>query len=452
MNVLAALRSATEKLFNLKELRSNIRTEVLAGVTTFMAMAYIIFVNPTMISQTGIDIGSAMMATCIAAGVATIIMGLYANYPIALAPGMGENAFFTYTVCITMGVPWQTALGCVFISGALFVALSLTRMRQAILEAIPGSLRHGIAAGIGLLVALVGFIDSGLVVASPATLVTLGNVTSPPVMLALFGLAVTGALLARNVKGALLWGMLVTAAAGVVLDLINFRGIVSMPPSMAPTFLKMDVAGAWKMGLATVIFIFFFMDVFDTVGTLAGVGEAGGFMKGGKLPRSGRALFSDAVGTCVGAACGTPTVTSYIESAAGISAGGRSGLANIVTGALFLAAVFFAPLVEMIGGGVKATGGRTLYPVTSPALILVGCMMLRSMAHIEWKDYSETVPAFLTVVMMPLSFSIATGVAFGFIAYAAIKLLSGRGREASWLVYLLSALFILRFLYLQALR
>jgi AGZA family xanthine/uracil permease-like MFS transporter len=452
MNVLAALRSATEKLFNLKELRSNIRTEVLAGVTTFMAMAYIIFVNPTMISQTGIDIGSAMMATCIAAGVATIVMGLYANYPIALAPGMGENAFFTYTVCITMGVPWQTALGCVFISGALFVALSLTRMRQAILEAIPGSLRHGIAAGIGLLVALVGFIDSGLVVASPATLVTLGNVTSPPVMLALFGLAVTGALLARNVKGALLWGMLVTAAAGVVLDLINFRGIVSMPPSMAPTFLKMDVAGAWKMGLATVIFIFFFMDVFDTVGTLAGVGEAGGFMKGGKLPRSGRALFSDAVGTCVGAACGTPTVTSYIESAAGISAGGRSGLANIVTGALFLAAVFFAPLVEMIGGGVKATGGRTLYPVTSPALILVGCMMLRSMAHIEWKDYSETVPAFLTVVMMPLSFSIATGVAFGFIAYAAIKLLSGRGREASWLVYLLSALFILRFLYLQALR
>ena len=439
-----------EQFFNLRTLNTNIRTEILAGVTTFMTMAYIIFVNPAMISQTGMDFGSAMMATCIAAAISTIMMGLYANYPIALAPGMGENAFFTYTVCITMGISWQVALGCVFIEGIIFVILTLTKMRQALIDAIPASLRYGIASGIGLLITLVGLIDAGLIVSHPATLVTLGDVINPPALLAIFGLVVTSVLLVKNIKGSVLWGILITAAIGMIFGIVKYQGLMSMPPSMSPTFLKMDVMGALNLGLLTVIFVFLFMDIFDTVGTLAGVGELGGFMKAGKLPRAGKAMMSDAVGTCVGAICGTPTVTSYIESASGISAGGRSGLTAVVTGLLFLAALFFSPLIKMIGGGYKTAGGAILHPVTAPALIIVGSMMLHSVTKIDWNDYSESIPAFLVIVMMPLSFSIATGVAFGFIAYAAIKLFTGRGREVSWLVYLLAALFMLRFLYLKS--
>ncbi len=444
------MRKVIENFFKLKDLNTTIRTEVIAGLTTFMAMAYIIFVNPAMISQTGMDFGAAMMATCIAAAVATIMMGLYANYPIALAPGMGENAFFTYTVCITMGISWQVALGCVFIEGILFILLTLTKMRQAIMDAIPASIRYGTACGIGLLIAFVGLIDAGLVVKHPATLVTLGDVLSPATILAIFGLIVTSVLLIKNVRGTLLWGILITAAVGIPLGIVKYQGFVSMPPSMAPTFMKMDILGALKLGLLSVIFIFLFMDVFDTVGTLAGVGELGGFMKQGKLPRAGKAMLTDAVGTCVGAACGTPTVTSYIESSAGIASGGRSGLTNIITGLLFLAALFFLPLIKMIGGGYRVTDSVILHPVTAPALIIVGSMMLHSITKINWRDYSESIPAFLVIIMMPLTFSIATGIAMGFISYAALKLFSGRGKEVSWLVYLLATLFILRFVYLKA--
>lgn len=439
-----------QRFFRLREANTDIRTEVIAGLATFMAMAYIIFVNPAMISQTGIDFGSAMMATCISAAAATILMGLYANYPIALAPGMGENAFFTYTVCLTMGIPWQVALGCVFIEGLVFIVLTLTKMRQALIDAIPSGLRYGTACGIGILIAFIGFRDAGLLVANPGTLVGLGDVLSPAAVLSVFGLIVTSVMLVKNIRGAILWGILVTAAMGVPFGIVKFQGLVAPPPSMAPTFLKMDIVGALNLGLASIIFIFLFMDIFDTVGTLAGVAELGGFLKGGKLPRAGRAMMSDAVGTCVGAACGTPTVTSYIESAAGIASGGRSGLANVVTGALFLAAIFFFPLVKMIGGGCRAPGGALLHPVTAPALIIVGSMMLQAVTRINWKDYSESIPAFLVVVMMPLTFSIATGIAFGFIAYACLKLFTGRGREVSWLVYLLAALFVLRFLYLKS--
>lgn len=439
-----------EDFFKLKELGTNIRTEVVAGLTTFMTMAYIIFVNPAMISKTGMDFGSAMMATCISAAVATIMMGLYAKYPIALAPGMGENAFFTYTVCLTMGISWQVALGCIFIEGIIFVLLTLFRIRQMLIDAIPASLRHGIACGIGLLIAFVGLIEGGLVVGHPATLVTLGDVINPPAMLAVFGLILTSVLMAKNIKGAMLWGILITAMVGMPLGIVKYEGIVSMPPTMAPTFLKMDIFGALKLGFLTVIFIFLFMDIFDTVGTLAGVGELGGFMKGGKLPRAGKAMLADAVGTCVGAACGTPTVTSYIESAAGVAAGGRSGLTSVVTGLLFLLALFFSPLVKMIGGGYQA-GGVFLHPVTAPALIIVGSMMLHSISKIDWKDYVESIPAFLVIITMPLTFSIATGIAIGFISHASLKLFTGRGREVSWLVYLLAGLFILRFVYLKAL-
>jgi len=439
-----------EDFFKLKELNTNIRTEITAGLTTFMTMAYIIFVNPAMISQTGMDFGAAMMATCISAAVATIMMGLYVNYPIALAPGMGENAFFTYTVCLTMGISWQVALGCVFVEGIIFILLTLTKMRQAIIDAIPGSIRYGIACGIGMLIAFVGLIDAGIVVKHPATLVTLGDVISLPTILAVFGLIITSVLLVKGVRGAMLWGILVTAGVGILLGIAKYQGLVSMPLSMAPTFLKMDIEGAMKLGLVSIIFIFLFMDIFDTVGTLAGVGELGGFMRAGKLPRAGKAMFTDAVGTCVGAACGTPTVTSYIESAAGIASGGRSGLTSVITGLAFLLALFFSPLVKMISGGYPSAGGTLLHPVTAPALIIVGSMMLHSVTKIDWKDYSESIPAFLVIITMPLTFSIATGVAIGFISYAALKLFTGRGKEVSWLVYLLAALFILRFVYLKA--
>ena len=443
------MRRIIEKLFDLKNLNTNVRTEVLAGLTTFMAMAYIIFVNPAMISQTGIDFGSAMMATCVSAAIATIMMGLYANYPIALATGMGENAFFTYTVCLTMGISWQVALGCVFIEGIIFIILTLTKLRQALIDAIPASLRYGIACGIGLLIALVGLIDAGIVVGHPSTLVTLGDLISPATMLAIFGLLVTGVFLVKNIRGAILWGILVTASVGMLLGVVKYQGLISMPPSMTPTFFKMDIMGAMNLGLLTVIFVFLFMDIFDTVWTLAGVGELGGFIRAGKFPRVGKAMLTDAVGTCVGAACGTPTVTSYIESAAGIASGGRSGLASVVTGLLFLAALFFSPLIKMIGGGCPAAKGL-LHPVTAPALIIVGSMMLHSITKINWKDYSESIPAFLVIIIMPLTFSIATGIAFGFISYSALKLFTGRGREVSWLVYLLAALFVLRFVYLKA--
>lgn len=440
-----------ERFFKLKELNTNIRTEIIAGLTTFMAMAYIIFVNPAMISQTGMDFGSAMMATCISAAIATIMMGLYVNYPIALAAGMGENAFFTYTVCLTMGISWQVALGCVFIEGLIFLLLTLLKARQAILDAIPQSLRYGIACGIGLLITFVGLKDAGIVISHPATLVALGDVLSPSVIVALFGLIITSVFLIKNIRGAMLWGILSASILGIILGVVKFQGVISMPPSMSPTFMQMDIMGAIKLGLLSIIFIFLFMDIFDTVGTLAGVGELGGFMKQGKLPRAGKAMLTDAVGTCVGAACGTPTVTSYIESAAGIASGGRSGLTAVVTGAAFLLALFFFPLIKMIGGGYQAAPGVILHPVTAPALIIVGSMMLHSVTKIDWRDYSESIPAFLVIILMPLTFSIATGVAIGFISYAAIKFFSGKGRQVSWLVYILAILFILRFVYLKSL-
>jgi AGZA family xanthine/uracil permease-like MFS transporter len=392
-----------------------------------------------------------MMATCLSAAIATIFMGIYVNYPIALASGMGENAFFTYTVCLTMGIPWQVALGCVFIEGIIFIILTLFKIRQALIDAIPACLKYGIACGIGVLIAFVGLKDAGLIVASPATLVSLGDMLKPATMLAIFGLIITSIMLVKQVKGAILWGILITAAVGVPFNITRYQGLFSLPPTMAPTFLKMDIIGALDLGLLSIIFVFLFMDIFDTVGTLAGVGELGGFMRQGKLPRAGKAMFVDAVGTCVGASLGTPVVTSYIESAAGITSGGRSGFASIVTGILFLLAILFFPLIKMIGGGYEIAKGIVLYPATAPALILVGSMMLHSITKIDWKDYSESIPAFLVILLIPLTFSIATGIAMGFISYAAIKLFTGRRKEVSWLIYILALLFILRFIYLKAL-
>jgi AGZA family xanthine/uracil permease-like MFS transporter len=319
-----------------------------------------------------------------------------------------------------------------------------------LIDAIPESLRYGTACGIGLLIAFVGLVDAGLIVGHPATFVTLGDVTSKPTLLAIFGLLITAALLVKNVRGAILWGIFITSIMGIFLDVVKFRGITSMPPSISPTLFKMDLIGAMDIGLISIIFIFLFMDIFDTVGTLAGVGEIGGFIKNKKFPRVGKAMLSDAIGTCIGAACGTPTVTSYIESASGITSGGRTGFANIITGLLFFAAMFCYPLIEMIGGGYKTASGTILQPVTAPALIIVGSLMLQSISKINWRDHSESIPAFLVIILMPLTFSIATGIAIGFVCYAAVKLFSGKGKEVSWLVYLLSVLFIIRFIYLKA--
>ena len=437
-----------ERLFKLKSLGTNVRIETLAGITTFMTMAYIIFVNPAILSTTGMDFGAVMVATCISSSIATLIMGIYANYPIALAPGMGINAYFAYTVCGIMHIPWQTALGAVFISGVLFILLTVSRIREWIVNAVPDVLKDGTACGIGLLIAFIGLKESGIVTSHPATFVTLGNLISGPTIIAIIGILITAALLARSVRGAILLGMVITAVLGIPLGVVKYHGIISMPPSIEPTFFKLDIPGALSLGLLSVIFVFFFVDLFDSVGTFVGVGKLGGFIKDGKMPRANKVLMSDAVGCTIGSICGTSTVTSYIESAAGISQGGKSGLASVITALLFLLALFFSPIANMIGGGYEITKGVFIHPVTAPALIIVGSMMTTIITHIDWKDYSNAIPAFLTIMLMPLSFSIANGLAIGFISFAAIKLLSGKGKEVNWFVYTLAVLFIFRFIFL----
>jgi AGZA family xanthine/uracil permease-like MFS transporter len=438
------------EFFKLQELNTDVCTEVKAGATTFMTMAYIIFVQPAVLSSTGMDFNSVFMAVCISSAGATILMGLLANYPIALAPAMGHNFFFAYTVVLVMGVPWQTVLGAVFISGVIFIILSFFGVRERVIDAIPDCLKNGIAVGIGLLIALVGFEWAGLVVDHPATLVKLGNLKSPPVLLSIFGILLIATLLSRRVKGAILWGIIVTAAVGAIFGLIKFQGVISPPPSIVPTFLKLDIAGAFRLGLLEVIFVFFFLDLFDTVGTLIGVSQEAGFMVNGKLPRANRALLADAVGTVGGSMLGTSTITSYIESAAGVAEGGRSGLANMTTALLFIAAIFFSPLISMVGGGIKMGENAYLYPVTAPALIIVGSIMLKNVVHINWKDYTESIPAFLTMIIMPLTFSITEGIAFGFISYSVLKLLSGRSGDVHWMIYLFGSLFVLRYVFLTA--
>ncbi len=435
-------------MFELRSRGTNVRTEVVAGLSTFMTMSYIIFVQPAVLSICGMDHGAVLVATCVASALATFLMGVLANYPIALAPAMGHNFFFVFTICELMGYSWQVALGANFISGALFIFLSLFSFRARLVDAIPQSLKSSIAVGIGLLIALVGMEWGGLVVGHPSTLVRLGDLHSAPVLLSLFGVLLISLLFALRIRGAILIGILATALAGWMLNMVKFEGVVGAPPSIAPTLFKLDIFGAFRTGriadVLAVIFVFFFLDLFDTVGTLVGISERAGFMVNGKLPRAERALLSDAIGTVVGTTLGTSTVTSYIESAAGVSEGGRTGLANMVTASLFILALFFYPLAKMVGGAVTY-GGLQLYPVIAPPLIIVGSMMMTSVKSIKWEDYTESVPAFLTMIMMPLTFSITDGIAFGFISFALIKLLSGRGKEVNAFVYIFAALFVVRY-------
>jgi AGZA family xanthine/uracil permease-like MFS transporter len=435
------------RYFKFQELGTNMRTEAIAGVTTFMAMAYIMFVQPAVLSAAGMDFDSVFVATCLSACIATLIMGIYANYPIALAPGMGENFFFVSAV-LTLGLTWQAALGAVFVSGVVFVILTFLRVREMIINAIPDCLKHGIAGGIGLFIAFIGFIQAGIIVKSPLGILSLGNIHSSPVLLAIIGIFIISILLSLRVKGAILIGMIATAIIGIPMGIVKFQGFASLPPSIEPTFFQLDLIGAFKLGGITVILVFLFMDMLDTIGTLVGVGTATGFMKDGKLPRANRALLADATGTIFGSVLGTSTVTSYIESTAGVSSGGRTGFSSVVTGCLFLVSLFFAPLIRMIGGGYEIAEHVFLYPITAPALIIVGSMMMKTVVKINWREPSDYIPAFLTLIGMPLTYSIPEGIAFGFISYPLVKLLSGKWRDVSWLVYVLAGLFILRYIFL----
>jgi adenine/guanine/hypoxanthine permease len=424
-----------ERYFELERNRTTVRTEIVAGLTTFLTMAYIIFVNPTILADAGMDKGAVFVATCLAAAFGSAFMGLYANYPIALAPGMGLNAYFTYGVVKGMGHAWETALGAVFLSGILFLIVSLTRVREWIIDSIPLSLKMAIAAGIGLFLAIIALKNAGLIEAHPATLVTLGNLRSPAVVLAALGFLVMVALDVRKVPGAIIIGILATALAGIALGINAFAGVVSLPPSIAPVLLEMDIAKALEIGLVAIVFTFFFVDVFDNTGTLVAVAHKAGLIgRDGKLPRINRALTVDSTAAMAGAALGTSTTTSYIESAAGVNAGGRTGLVAVTVAVLFLLALFFAPLA----GSIPAFA-------TAPALFYVACLMMSAVREIDFSDATEYVPAVVTIATMPLTFSIAHGLAFGFIAYAGIKLLAGRATELNAALIMLAALFVLKF-------
>jgi adenine/guanine/hypoxanthine permease len=435
-------------LFRLRENHTDVKTEVIAGITTFFTLSYILFVQPTVLSACGMDFGAVLTATCISSALATFVMGLYANYPVALAPGMGQNFFFTFTVVLKMGIPWQTALGCVFLSGMLFLLLSFFGFREKLIDSIPDSLKEAIAVGIGLFIALVGFQWAGIVVGNPGTLITLGAIKSRPVLLSAGGLLLTWILVIRRVRGAILIGLLATAAAGIPLGLVKFHGIAAPPPSIAPTLMKLDIAGAIDLGLVSVVFVFFFLALFDSVGTLIGVSSQGGLLVNGKLPRARQALASDALGSVAGAVAGTSTITAYVESVAGVAEGGRTGLANIVTGLLMLLGIFFYPLTRMVGEGTVLENGARIYPVVAPALIVVGSFMLRNVKRITWDDPTEAIPAFLCIAVMPFAYSITEGIAFGFISWSLLKLVAGKGKDVPWMVHLFAALFVLRYILL----
>ena len=438
------IREFLEHRFLLKEHGSSVHTEVLAGLTTFLTLAYILFVQPALMSSIGLDFGAVFVATCLASAFATFLMAVLANYPIAVAPAMGHNFYFTFTVVLAMEVPWEVALGGVALAGLLFIATAGVGLREKLITAIPDSLRWGI----GLLIATIGLQWAGIIVASPDTLVTLGDLRTPPVLVALVGLVVTAVLWVRGFRIAILAGILSSTIVAWLSGLVQFQGVAGLPPSLWPTFGRLDIGGALRPEMVPVVFVFFFLALFDSIGTLVGVGEQAGLMRDGTLPRARGALLADAIGTVVGAGLGTSTVTAYVESATGVAVGGRTGLTAVVVAGLFLLSLFFSPLVSMVGGGVETPGGIMLYPVVAPALVLVGVMMVRGVRRIDWDDPTEALPAFLTFVVMPLALSITDGIAFGFIAYALLKAVTGRAREAHWVVYLFAGLFLVRYAFL----
>lgn len=443
-----------KKYFRFEELGTNYRTEFIAGLTTFLAMAYILFVNPSILSLAGIeqlpegvtrmDEGAVFTATAIAAAVGSLIMGLVARYPIALAPGMGLNAFFAYTVVLGYGIPWETALAGVLASGIIFIFLTISGIREKIINVIPANLKMAVGAGIGFFIAFIGFQNSGIIVANDATLVGLGDLTEPTVLLAVFGVFVSVILLALGIRGGIFYGMIITSIVGMIFGLIpritGISDIVSPVPSLAPTFGQAIIhfGEIFTLEMLVVILTFLFVDFFDTAGTLVAVANQAGLMKDNKLPRAGKALFSDASATVVGAVVGTSTTTAYVESSSGVAVGGRSGFTAVVTAGFFLLALFFSPLLAVITP-----------QVTAPALIIVGVLMAKSLKDIEWDKFEIAVPAFLTVAAMPLTYSIATGIAIGFIFYPITLIMQGRAKEVHPIIYGLSIIFVLYFIFLK---
>lgn len=452
-----------EKLFSLSARKTDVNTEIMAGITTFMTMAYILFVNPSILGAAGMDKNAVLLATAIGAGLVTIMMGLFVNYPIALAPGMGLNAFYAFTVVIGMGVTWQVALGAVFISGLIFILLTVTSVRQLLVEAMPVSLKYAITVGIGLFITIIGLKISGLMsirlslipptleklVAAKGngtplyfeTIIEMGKVIDKEILLSVFGLLFIGILMARNVKGSMLIGILTTTIVGIIIGVVKVPAgfsPIAMPDFSNNAFFALDIMGALNMGLLTIIFTFTFVELFDTMGTLVGTATRAGLMdKKGTFPGIGKAMLVDATGVSLGSLLGTSTITAYIESAAGIGAGGRTGLTAVVCGSLFLLALFFTPVVGLIPDAA-----------TAPALIIVGALMMEGVRQIDFTDFTEALPAFLTIAMMPFTYSIANGISAGLVVYPLLKLATGRGREVHWIIYVLAILVIVRFVFL----
>jgi AGZA family xanthine/uracil permease-like MFS transporter len=436
-----------ERLFRIREAGSTPGREVLGGLTTFLTMAYIVFVNPVFLVEAGIPREGAILATCLGAAFATLLMAFLANYPIALAPGMGLNAFFTYGICLGAGVKWPTALGLVFWTGVLFLLITVTGARKAIVNGVPPVLKLAAAVGIGLFIAFIGLHQGGIVVGHPATLVTMGDLASLPALLTIVGLAATLLLTAAGVRTAIFWGVVVTAGLGLGVGVLQLPGTpVALPPLDLPG-ARIDLLGALQLKYVPLVLVLLFFNLFDNLGTLMGIAHQGGFLRDGELPRLGRALTVDAAGSLVGALFGTSTVTSYIESGTGVGVGARTGLANVVTGLLFVAALFLVPLASVIGGGIRV-GGASFNPVTAPALIMVGTLMVRAVKEIAWDDATEAIPAFFTILLMPVTFNISHGLAVGVVVYVLVKAGARRWREVPWLMVGLAAAFVLRYAFL----
>lgn len=439
---MSKLLTGLARYFDFDGHHTNLRTEILAGVTTFFTMAYILLVAPSILSQTGMDLGAVFVATALSACIGTLLMGIVANYPLALAPGIGLISYFAFAVVLGLKVPWTEALGAVFISGTVFFVLTVTKIREMIINSIPTGLKYAVSSGIGLFIAFIGLKNARVILPSEATYVMINpNLTKDPdILLTLFGLVITTVLMVRGVKGAFFVGMLITTVVGMLTGQVAVpTDFFAMPPSLAPTFLKLDVMGALELGFVTIVFAFLFVDLFDNAGTLVGVANQAGLIKDNKLPRAGRALLTDSIATMLGALLGTSTVTSYIESSAGVASGGRTGMTAVTTSLCFAAALFFFPIVQTLA---------SVSAITSPALIIVGVLMAGNLKQIEWDQMSEAIPAFITVIMMPLSFSIATGIAAGFVLYPLCKLVAGEGRKVHPIVYVLGVVFILRFMFL----
>jgi len=448
-----SLENLANRIWRLENYNTNVKTEILAGITTFITMAYIMFVNPIILKEAGMDAGAVFVATCLSAAIGTFMMAFYANYPFAQAPGMGLNAFFTYTVVLTMGYTWQQALAAVFFSGIIFILITLFGIREMIVDAIPMSLKYAVSGGIGLFIAFIGLKNAGIIVANQATYIGFGDLTNPGTLLAIAGLFITAILMSRNIKGSILLGILITTVLGLFTGIVKLPSdfsVIKMPPSLAPTFLKLDIKGLLGIGenigfislVTSVLYVvlsFAFVDLFDTIGTFIGTGSKAGMLdENGKMPNMKKGLMSDAIATTIGSLLGTSTVTTYVESAAGIAEGGRTGLTAFVTGILFLVALFFSPIALLVPT-----------EATAPALIIVGVLMMGSIKKINFEDFTEAMPAFLTIIAMPFTFSIANGIAAGLIAYPIVKIASGKAKEIHPMVYFLAILFILRFITLS---